>query len=188
MVAEPRRTWPEAKLSSEAKDQERGGRKRAVTRVEDVDLGVLDDTLSFYIRALNLGVTRDLDERLAGMDVARGTGKITALFLIGNHPGIRPSVIASAAMKDRSAMARVLDDMERHGLIRREPDPEDGRVQALFLTPKGEALSAEVEVIVRDSREFFHDISPEEYDQVLDLLRNIYRRLVKNEKPRGQKT
>ncbi|MCE7027177.1 MarR family winged helix-turn-helix transcriptional regulator [Jiella avicenniae] len=159
----------------------------AVTRVEDVDLGVLDDTLSFFIRALNLAVTRDLDARLEGMEVARGTGKITALFLIDRHPGIRPSVIAAAAMKDRSAMARILDDMERHGLIRREPDPEDGRVQALHLTEKGKKASQEVQAIVRQSRDFFHDISDEEYTQVIDLLRGLYWRIVKAHQAKGTK-
>ena len=164
---------------------EESGSKTAVTRVEDVDLGVLDGTLSFFIRSLNLAVTRDLDARLGGMEVARGTGKITALFLIGRHPGIRPSILASAAMKDRSAMARILDDMDKHGLIRRETGREDGRVQALYLTEKGEALADEVEAIVRQSRDFFHDMSDEEYVQVVDLLRGIYWRVVKSRQARG---
>ncbi|WAP69129.1 MarR family winged helix-turn-helix transcriptional regulator [Jiella pelagia] len=155
-----------------------------MTRVEDVDLGVLDETLSFFIRALNLEVTRDLDARLGGMEVARGTGKVTALFLIDRHPGIRPSIVAAAAMKDRSAMARILDDMDKHGLIRRETGHEDGRVQALYLTEKGEKLSSEVEAIVRQSRDFFHDISDEEYAQVVDLLRGIYWRVVKSKQGR----
>ena len=169
-----------------AADDERNSTS-PVTRVEDVDLGVLDGTLSFFIRALNLAVTRDLDARLEGMEVARGTGKITALFLIDRHPGIRPSVIAAAAMKDRSAMARILDDMEKNGLIRREPDPEDGRVQALHLTEKGKTASQEVQAIVRQSRDFFHDISDEEYAHVIDLLRGLYWRIVKAEQTKGTK-
>ncbi|MCB8836798.1 MarR family winged helix-turn-helix transcriptional regulator [Aurantimonas sp. VKM B-3413] len=164
---------------------DRSQSRSTVTRVEDVDLGILDETLSFFIRSLNLAVTRDLDARLEGLDVARGTGKVTALFLIGRHPGIRPSLVAAAAMKDRSAMARVFDDMERHGLIRREADESDGRVQALFLTDKGEKLSDDVREIVRQSRDFFHDISDEEYAQVIDLLRGIYWRIVKSNEGRG---
>lgn len=172
-------------MSALASDYGEDAGTRTAMRADDVDLGVLDETLSFYIRALNLAVTRDLDARLEGMDVARGTGKITALFLIARHPGIRPSVIASVAMKDRSTMARALDDMNRHGLVRREVDPKDGRGQLLFLTQKGETLSREVEVIVRQSRDFFSDISPEDYESVMALLRRIYWRLVRNEKPRG---
>ena len=172
-------------MTADSGDRERDDLGRTVTRVENVDLGVLDGTLSFFIRALNLAVSRDLDTRLDGMDVARGTGKITALLLIERHPGIRPSLIAAAAMKDRSAIARILDDMEKHGLIRRDQDPEDGRVQALYLTKKGEGLSAEVQAIVRKSREFFHDVSDREYAQLMDLLRGIYWRIVKSTQARG---
>ena len=74
------------------------------TSVSEVDLDVLENTLSFYIRTVNIAVSRDLDDRLEGLDVARGTGKITTLLLVDSHPGIRPSVIAQLILKDRSAM------------------------------------------------------------------------------------
>lgn len=146
--------------------------------VREIDLGVLDRTLSFFIRSINLAVSRDLDQRLAGLDVARGTGKVTTLFLVERHPGIRPSVIAQSIVKDRSAMGRLLDDMEAHGLLRRETAADDGRAQELFLTEKGAALAAQVREIVLQSREFFADVPDEEYDQLITLLRRIYWRIV----------
>lgn len=153
----------------------------APLRAEDVDLGVLDGTLSYFIRSINIAVTRDLDQRLEGLDVARGTGKITTLFLVQRHPGIRPSVIADVILKDRSAMGRVLDDMEAHGLLRRET-AEDARAQALFLTEKGEALADEVRMIVAGSRDFFADIDDADYEAAMAVLRRIYWRIVRKRK------
>ncbi|GGE12841.1 MarR family transcriptional regulator [Aureimonas endophytica] len=147
-------------------------------RAEDVDLGVLDGTLSFFIRSINIAVTRDLDRRLDGLDVARGTGKITTLFLVERHPGIRPSVIADVILKDRSAMGRILDDMEGHGLLYRET-AEDARAQALFLTERGRALAAEVRGIVASSRDFFAEIDDAEYEAAMAVLRRIYWRIVR---------
>ena len=88
--------------------------------VETVGLDVLEDTLSFYIRSINIALSRDLDERLEGLDVARGTGKITTLLLVDSHPGIRPSVIAQLIMRDRSAMGRLVDQMIGNELITRQ--------------------------------------------------------------------
>ena len=144
----------------------------------DVDLGVLDDTLSFFIRSINIAVTRDLDRRLEGLDVAKGTGKITTLFLVERHPGIRPSVIAQVILKDRSATGRIVDDLEAHGLIRREAAQDDSRAQALFLTEKGADLAITVREIVRQSRDFFADVDDEDYRAVTALLRKIYWRIV----------
>lgn len=149
-------------------------------KAEDIDLDILDGTFNFFVRTINIAVTRDLDRRLEGLDVARGTGKITTLFLVGNHPGIRPSVIAEVILKDRSAMGRVLDDMEGHGLIRREVAGDDSRAQALFLTAKGEALAITVRAILKESRDFFAGTDDEEYAMLVEHLRRIYWRIVAN--------
>lgn len=146
--------------------------------VRDIDLDVLEDTLSFYIRTVNLAVSRDLDERLAGCDVARGTGKITTLLLVDSHPGIRPSVIAQVILKDRSAMGRLVDQMEDHGLLRRETSAEDNRAQELYATEKGKALAVQVrELVTRQSREFFAFIPEDEQRVLMDILRRAYRRI-----------
>lgn len=151
--------------------------KASALKAQDVDLGVLDGTLSFFVRSINIAVTRDLDSRLEGLDVARGTGKITTLFLVERHPGIRPSVIADVILKDRSAVGRILDNVEAHGLIRRET-AADARAQALFLTPKGEDLAGTVRGIVETSRGFFADIDDADYEAAMAVLRRIYWRIV----------
>src|SRR5438045_234830 len=97
--------------------------KNGPASVKDIDIDVLEDTLSLYIRSINIAVSRDLDEKLEGLDVAQGTGKITTLFLVDGNPGIRPSTIAQVILKDRSAMGRLVDQMEEHGLLRRKIAP-----------------------------------------------------------------
>jgi DNA-binding MarR family transcriptional regulator len=149
------------------------------TSVEAVDLDVLEDTLSFYIRTVNLAVSRDLDERLEGLEVARGTGKITTLLLVDSQPGIRPSVIAQLILKDRSAMGRLIDQMAGQGLLTREVSAADNRAQELYITPKGAALARKVRSLVTaQSRDFFHFIPDGEQALLMDILRRAYRRIV----------
>ncbi len=153
-------------------------RKTPPVSLEDIDLDVLEDTLSFYIRTVNLAVSRDLDERLEGYDVAKGTGKITTLLMVDSHPGIRPSVIAQLILKDRSAMGRLVEQMESQGLLTRETSVDDNRAQELYITERGAKLAVEVRAIVtRQSRDFF-DFVPEGDQQLLmDILRRTYRRI-----------
>lgn len=152
--------------------------KKPATSVSDVDLDVLEDMLSFYIRSINLTLSRDLDERLAGLDVAKGTGKITTLLLVDSHPGIRPSVIATLIMKDRSAMGRLIDFMESHGLISRRTSPKDTRAQELYITEKGHELAETIRPIVtKQSEDFFAGMPAEEQQQILAILKRHYHRL-----------
>lgn len=148
------------------------------TRVDHVDLDVLENVLSFYIRVIDTTVSRDLDQRLAKLEVAKGKGKITALLLIDSHPGIRPSVVADLATRDRSAMGRILDTMEQQGLITRRTNAEDNRAQELYITAKGAALAVKVrEIVVQQSEDFFDRIIPQDEQKLLiDILKRAYRR------------
>lgn len=146
---------------------------------DDVGLDVLENLLSFYVRVLDTSVSRDLDARLHHLEVARGKGKITALFLIDSNPGIRPSVLAELVLKDRSAMGRILDHFETHDLITRRISAGDSRAQELFITPKGAALAVKVRALVVDqSTSFFNSIIPkEEQDVLIGILKRAYHRL-----------
>ncbi|AZO67012.1 MAG: MarR family transcriptional regulator [Mesorhizobium sp.] len=147
--------------------------------VETVGLDVLEDTLSFYIRSINIALSRDLDDRLEGLDVARGTGKITTLLLVDSHPGIRPSVIAQLIMRDRSAMGRLVDQMIEHDLLTREAAADDGRAQELHITEKGADLARKVrKIATKQSSDFFAGVPEEDQKRLLDILRRVYRRTV----------
>lgn len=153
--------------------------KTPPTSITDVTLDVLEDTLSFYIRTLNIAVSRDLDDKLEGLDVAKGTGKITTLLLVDSHPGIRPSIIAELILRDRSATGRLMEQMEGHGLITRRQSSADSRVQELYITEKGAALAARIRPLVTEqSRDFFKFISADEQQQLMDILKRAYRRIV----------
>ena len=152
---------------------------RKPTSIDHINLDVLEDTLSFYIRAMNIAVSRDLDERLDGLDVARGTGKITTLLLVDSHPGIRPSVIAQLVMKDRSAMGRIIEQMIDHGLLLRRTSERERRAHELYVTAKGAELAAMIRPIVtKQSKDFFSFIAEDEQAQVMDILRRAYRKMV----------
>lgn len=168
--------------TKDVKSAEAAG-ERIVARQDEINLDILDDTLSFYLRALGIAVSRDWESRLEGLDAVRGTGRVTALFLIANHPGIRPSVIADVSMKDRSEMGRVLDGLEASGLICRRTNSTDTRARALFLTEDGRRTVDELRRRVRASRAFFHDVPDDDYAQVMDLLRKIYWRVLSEPRP-----
>jgi DNA-binding MarR family transcriptional regulator len=155
------------------------GRRRPVPRTADistVDLDILGDLLSFYIRVLNLVLSRDLDEAMRGTPVARGTGKISTLLMVAANPGIRPSVIAHFNMKDRSAMMRIIADLRRAGLIEQSVSDRERRAHELYLTAKGRQVVERVRRIARSQSDaFFAVLSPAERDRLRAILGKVYR-------------
>lgn len=143
-------------------------------RFDDVNLDVLTNAMSYYIRALNLWVSRDLEKKLAGLPVAGGTGKISTLFMVEHQPGTTAAEITKFAGKDAPAMTRLVERLIQDGLLRRGTDPNMRRRQPLFITPEGQRVLDEVRRIVeRERSEAFWMLTDEEHAQALTLLRKV---------------
>jgi len=63
------------------------------------------------------------------------------------------TALAAAIGADKTRLIPVLDDLQRRGLIIREPDPADRRVRLLSLTPAGRKLHAAVRADIRGAED-----------------------------------
>lgn len=68
-------------------------------------------------------------------------GVLEALRFLGPMP---QGQLCAKILKSGSNLTTVVDNLERHRLVRRERDADDRRVQIVYLTPEGEALLDEV--------------------------------------------
>ncbi|MEU9397215.1 MarR family transcriptional regulator [Streptomyces sp. NPDC048324] len=63
--------------------------------------------------------------------------QVSALTLVAKHGAATASALATAEGVRPQSMATTLAALDRHGLIRRNPDPADGRRQLVTLTEDG---------------------------------------------------
>jgi DNA-binding MarR family transcriptional regulator len=85
-----------------------------------------------------------LQKTSKGMKSALGvTGpQRLALRLIARFPGIPPGDLAQLLHVDPGTLTGILKRLERQGVIRRRPDPRDGRRALLGITEKGHRVDA----------------------------------------------
>ena len=141
----------------------------------DVSFDVLGNLLSFYMRSSGIALNQDYDREISRVQLAHGTGKVSVLLMVHANPGIRPSVIAHFIRKDRSAMARLIEQMKRNGLLKHEIDADERRAHELYLTSKGEALVDRVRRIAVDqSDRFFGVLDERDRADLLRILMRLY--------------
>jgi len=68
------------------------------------------------------------------------TGQEMILFQLWIEEGIPQSQLAASMEVEPPTATKMLQRMERAGLIERRPDPEDARVSRVYLTERGRAL------------------------------------------------
>jgi DNA-binding MarR family transcriptional regulator len=75
------------------------------------------------------------------------------LTALRDGPARAQASLAAAINADKTRLIPVLDDLQRRGLIERDPDPADRRVRLLGLTPEGRRLQQAVQAEIRKAEE-----------------------------------
>jgi DNA-binding MarR family transcriptional regulator len=76
-----------------------------------------------------------------------------ALSGLTDQPVRTQAALARSIGADKTRIIGVLDELERLGLIRREPDPADRRVHLLSLTARGRRLHESVQAAIQEQEE-----------------------------------
>jgi DNA-binding MarR family transcriptional regulator len=126
---------------------------------------------------LRESVTREIDERL------RRSGLISladygVLITLVTEPGLRlrMSDLGARRMLTPSGITRVVRRLEERGLVRREPDPADGRAAFAVLTRKGLTALRRAQVVHHAAvRELYVGrLAPRELEQLAALFEKAF--------------
>ncbi len=132
----------------------------------------LDGLLGYHLRRAQLRAFAAFARHLK--DTRLTPTLFGVLATIEERPGIGQGEVADALGTDRSTMVRLVDQLERRGLVRRDAHPVDRRTVLPALTAQGRALLERATSLVHASEdEFAAALSPAERAQLADLLRRL---------------
>lgn len=151
-------------------------------------MGINNEQYSDLVRRLT-----DLNDRYdqLGQDYHKelrdyGTGEFytsTEVHLvtrIEENPGITAVKIAEDTCRTKSAVSQMISKLEAKELIYREKDPNNGKQQLLYVTPKGKQLSLchkaydETAAPVREIVELFGPEAVDTYIRVVEYIVQHY--------------
>ena len=136
-----------------------------------MDLDVLS-TPGHLIGLAARGFARLSEARLKPLGF--GIGHLPVLIALRDGRASTQRDLARFARIEQPPMAQMLARMERDGLVRRAPDPADGRSHHITLTPVAEArLPDAVAALLRGNREVLGTFTDKEAELLIALLTRL---------------
>ncbi len=123
--------------------------------------------------------TQRWNELLAERFAADGFGEVrpsygSLLVPLFEEDGLRMSELASRARLSKQTMTTMVRLLERDGLVRRLPDPRDGRATRVFLTARARAFHPVAERVLAELDELVAArLSPTDLDRLRAMLKGV---------------
>jgi DNA-binding MarR family transcriptional regulator len=155
----------------------RGGSRRnepARRNGRDIDLSDLNERIGYFVRRFQVAIFQDFIRTLAEIDIR--PAQYSVLAVVAANGGLSQSDLADTLGIERARLVRLLDRLEKRGLLQRLASAKDRRAHALQLTPEGQRvykqahkLAASHEARIRES------LGAQRYAQMLEMLRDVVR-------------
>ena len=129
-------------------------------------------TPGHYISRIARGLARIGDARLR--EIGFATAQLPVLTALKNGEQLSQTALARWAKVEQPTMAQLLARMERDGLIRREPDPDDRRSSLVSLTSQARAnLPAGQAILMQGNKDATRGLSADEIKTLVALLSRV---------------
>jgi DNA-binding MarR family transcriptional regulator len=104
----------------------------------------------------------------------------SVLTYLWNEDGITQQKLADVFSKDKTSMTRLLNNMEKNGLIEREKDDKDKRNKKIYLTFKSKLMKKEsIKIAEQTLVETLANIDNDEIKKSKKVLKQINKNLEK---------
>ena len=151
------------------------GRARRAAAVEEtgvVDMTAMNDHIGYRVRILQLKIFNDIGERMEKLGMTLGA--YTALVAIRENPGVRQGVLGAAMHVKRPNMTKLINGLEKAGLVARATPSSDKRAVELRLTPAGVArVDAATDQVRAHDREIAKMLTTRERETLMRLIDRV---------------
>lgn len=98
------------------------------------------------------------------------------MMCLWEQDGLTQQELCNATLKDRPSMSRLIDTMEKNGLVQRSGTEEDLRAKRIWLTKEGKTIEGKARFVSNKTlKEALRGLSQEELNTCQETLRIIFK-------------
>jgi DNA-binding MarR family transcriptional regulator len=143
-----------------------------------------DNSVGYLVKRCGVLMTQVAERRFESLDISFTQWLV--LIHVAQQERISPTQLSTHLGHDMGALTRVVDQLERRGLARRERSRRDRRAVQIAITPAGrrQARSAK-RVLVELLNRLIEPFSAGEVDTLVSLLQRLRTHLQQTVEPKG---
>jgi DNA-binding MarR family transcriptional regulator len=135
----------------------------------------LDRSFGFLVNDVARLFGRRFDQNGRGRRLGLTRAQCRTLGYLARNEGINQAGLADLLEIRPMTLVRQIDRMEDAGWIERRADPADRRARRLYLTAKARPVLGRIWNVANESRdEALTGLTPQESDQLIDLLHRVH--------------
>ena len=138
---------------------------------------VLEKALPFLIHACYQQLRSRTYKEFLGHGLELTPEQWIVLVRLWEQDGQSQSALSDSTLRDRPTMSRILDTMEKSGLVERVVDPKDARSRLIRLTPTGKSLQRKLVPVAKKLVQHLEQGIPE---RDLDTTHRTLTRMLQN--------
>lgn len=85
-------------------------------------------------------ISRRLQRNLRQAGIGITSEQWSVLYVLWEEEGITQQELAGRTFREKTALTRLISNLERDGLVIRKTDPDDRRINLVYLTDKGRQI------------------------------------------------
>lgn len=98
-------------------------------------------------------------------------GQIPVMMQVYRYPGLTQDMISANSGVDKSTVARVLKQLEESGMVRRDADQDDRRVNHIYTTAKAEQYRERVFQMIHELHDILYQgLTEDEVEHAIPLV------------------
>ena len=131
-------------------------------------------TFGFMIKDVSQRYVARFEQHASAMSLTLADCR--TLVLLERNQGLSQAALAKLVNLQPMTMVRILDRMERDGLLQRRADPNDRRARRLYLTRRARPLLLEIRRLAERTRiELFQGIGAPQRASFMRVLERLHR-------------
>ena len=135
-------------------------------------LGDIGDHLGYFLRRLQVWVFHDFIAALSTMNLR--PAQYSVLLVIAANPGRSQAEIGRTLNIERARLARMVQELEERGWLRRKASERDARSHTLMLTADGTRADAKAKALAMEHEgRVASFVGPARREQLMLLLREF---------------